>query len=211
LIKVITSPYEQDGYGLKWPSSQIASDLYNHKHLFPRTELIGMDFGCGLGAHGLLLESIDEFSKIIYIDKDEIELKKVMELRKASSRMVKRQFCHQLEEILDQRLNVIIDRASLQHCTLEELEIILGNFFRLLSTGSLSNNLISSKGLLISEWIYSAPRESQIKRFSNITFFAEAEQLINSKFKIISKKVTSIEHIGKNTKFVIINSVLQPI
>lgn len=202
----MNSPYV-NGYGLKWPSSNIVSEIYRcmgaHKRLGR-----GLDFGCGLGAHGRLMETLG-LSEVYYLDNDEYALKaaqkRLAELPFEGSRL----FLQNLTEIPKNiRFDFVIDRASLQHVKPNLIHSVLLKLKDLLIIDEISGNMTS--GFLLTEWILSSDRDVQTHRFPDITFFFEIESFVLEHFQVLSKSLqTTIRVAGEETtKVEIVNLTL---
>ena len=174
-MKSLGSPYSL-GYGLKWPSSNLVSLITRQISRVPNVE-IGLDFGCGLGAHGRFLESLG-FSKVFYADQDEVALEKSQTYLNSSPFTCTRVFLKDITEH-NQIVDVVVDRAGLQHVKLESLESILETLHFLMR-----RNKTQSNSFIATEWTFAATRESQTKRFPNVTYFSEALFLIKKFFYI---------------------------
>jgi hypothetical protein len=206
------SPYKKLGYGLRWPSSQIVTDVYRHIDLLPEKDACGLDFGCGLGAHGWLMESFPNFTKVIYVDTDLEALERARELRLRGENSIERHFVTDIGMIAQKEaIHLILDRASLQHCKSNQIMNVLTSMRDLLTSNQIQANSRSSVGgLLITEWIYSGSRESQLARFSDITFFPQIEEQISSMFSCLSQRLTTIKSSNPAGEFTIANLVFQP-
>jgi hypothetical protein len=179
--------------------------------LLPENNLTAMDFGCGLGAHGLFLESLGKFKEIIFLDQDPYALNKLRELPTQLG-ATPRRFISQLSDLSDQdKLDVVIDRASLQHNVPSEIAKILQILkHKLLSSGKMKQRKETRwHGILFTEWVLTGQRELLTKRFPNITFYSEAKVLLESQFRIIDKKVISTVYLD-SSRSEVINLVLQP-
>jgi len=205
-MKSLVSPYSL-GYGLKWPSSNLVSLITRQISRVPKVE-IGLDFACGLGAHGRFLESLG-FSKVFYADQDEVALKKSQAYLNSSPFNGTRVFLKDIKDIKEhnQIVDVVVDRAGLQHVNPESLESILETLHLLMR-----RNKTQSNSFIATEWTFAAPRESQTKRFPNVTYFSEALFLIKKFFFIEEQtflvSTKSLENLkSANT---VVNALLLP-
>jgi len=184
------SPYE-NGYGLRWPSSSIVSDLYNNINRVGGLQR-GMDFGCGLGPHGRLLETIG-FREIFYVDKDFAALEAAKKFLRDLPFSGSRSFYSSIAKISKTtKFDVIVDRASLQHVDKGSLPNVLSHMASMLLP---TESERKSQGLLISEWIVSSTHSSQVERFPNITFFNEIHSLLEAKFEFLKLTYHTFEQI----------------
>jgi len=203
-----TSPYAH-GYGTKWPSSLIVSDVYRFRHQFSDTHR-GIDFGCGLGAHGRLLESLN-FSEVFYIDNDPLALQQAQNFLESYPFSGTRFFHESLAQIpRGVNFEIAIDRASLQHVSNSELGETLSHLALLLTPFDESTQ---QSGLLVSEWIVADGTDMQTKRFPNITYFDEAKPLLSSLFQFRSVTYQTLEQTSQGDVATrkIVNVVLSPI
>lgn len=201
------SPYK-DGYGSKWPSSCIVSDLYNNISRLPRRQR-AMDFGCGLGPHGLLLETCG-FREVFYVDKDFAALESAREFLRNFPYSGSRFFLSDIFEISEtSKFDVIIDRASLQHVSKDLLPKILSRIASILFATEYGGK---SHGCLISEWVVSSSM-SQVENFPEITYYNEIRTILDDKFKTISKVYRTSEWILDTdvSSHKVVNLVLTPL
>lgn len=204
----MTSPYEGN-YGLKWPSSNIVSDVYKNIGLLSSRER-GMDFGCGLGAHGRLMETLG-FSEVHYVDNDNTALEKAKKFLSDFNFSGQRRFYRSLSNIVETPFDIVIDRAGLQHVEADEIANTLDSIAFLLAN-PIDNANRTQSGILISEWILSADESSQTKRFPSVIFYHQIEQTLLSKFDLINTTHSHYQRLedGKTANFSVVNVVLRP-
>jgi SAM-dependent methyltransferase len=201
------SPYT-NGYGLRWPSSSIVSDLFHHRTK-EKTWQRAMDFGCGLGPHGRLLETCN-YKEIYYIDEDIVAIEAARNLLNELPFEGTRFFHTSITEVSESlTFDVIIDRASLQHVSQNQLHDTLNKMANLLKSKS---DTQVNHGVLISEWIVEADHSSQVQRFPHITFFHHVFDFIESKFETISLTYVTSERLVENEilRHQVANLVLRP-
>jgi SAM-dependent methyltransferase len=202
------SPYKT-GYGLKWPSSGIVSDVYRNLEIVPSLTR-AIDFGCGLGGHGRFIETLG-FKEVYYIDSDQNALEQSKRFLMDFPSSAERFHFEALLECENKQYDLIVDRASLQHVESTQLISTLDQISLLLSSGDTKEQL-SRPGILVSEWIVTAGKGSQTRRFPNVTFFEDIKSFLFERFIVVNFSYHLTQQISENdiSEFKVANLVLKP-
>jgi SAM-dependent methyltransferase len=182
------------GYGLKWPRCGIISDVFNNISKFPNIQenfMRGIDFGCGLGAHGWLIETLG-FNEVYYIDKSQVALDKAKDFLSSIPHKGSRIFCQNLDQVPDLPIQLIIDGASLQHIKKVDLEHVIDQIAHKLAKLEVHSKQ-DKRGLFVSEWVVSGNISQLTENFEHITFLHEINSYLDNKFETLSVSYVEIE------------------
>jgi SAM-dependent methyltransferase len=182
------SPYV-NGYGLRFPESQIISATYQFLNLasHPKNRIRILDVGCGLGNHALLLETID--AEYVGIDLDPVAIERAKQIFAHKSYADKITFKNanltdfSLTKDYAKSFTLIIDRASLQHNSTSDL-CFEGGIFSKVASG-----LDPEKGIFISYWASRTNNfDSMSQRFPIFTGFEDISKNATTFLKPIFQK-----------------------